>query len=295
MKKVFLMALAAVAMTANAQTEVSATLDLGDFENSTEQLEGSVSEQAPFNLAYVYSGAQVIYQPEEIAPLFEHPSKIKSITFRFADNNFMCYNEFTASVGCYLQFIDDDYLFENAPASEPDRWYAPVGKSADAIGSLSYSYDLQMGFDVTLTFSTPFEVTSENQGKSLLLTSWCSSPDMQDEDSNVKAMVYGNSSRQKRFASYASDTVNNFLTQVENGGEITTADHGWVWTSEIPVARIAYTYAEGGQVGVDEITAGEASREVYDLQGRRVSTLDGAAAGIYVVRQGDKTSKVVVR
>ena len=60
---------------------------------------------------------------------------------------------------------------------------------------------------------------------------------------------------------------------------------------------ITFAFLEKSLTGVQGVTTEEngTATEVYGINGRRLSGLQGAAPGVYIVRQGDTVRKVLVK
>ena len=98
-------------------------------------------------------------------------------------------------------------------------------------------------------------------------------------------------------------------TFTTDGGSYSSTSKEWVAGSADGSDRVAFTVSErsdiskilveltGSTVGIEAITADEtttAPAEYYNLQGMRVNG-DRLTPGIYIMRQGSKTSKILVR
>lgn len=313
MKSKSLLAIAAAtifSLSANATVHFD-QLDLGDFNDPSEQISGQNLEQAPFNLYYTHSGSQVIYNAEEIADLFEHDCAISSITFIYGDPDWTCYSEISFEVGGYMQLIEDEqFIYED----NTTYWFKPVNQSTIARGTLDYTFDLLgENFPVTLTFNPPFEVKAADKGKSLLLTCFSNVIDNADtsESQYIRPYVYNNDLRNYRMACYGYDLENeDFLETVEAGATIknTAGTHSDAYKTDLPIARIAYSWddtpveepkegeegEEGDTTSIDQVSVnGDASVEFFNLQGIKI---DHPAAGQVVIRRaGNTTSKVIIR
>lgn len=291
MKKTILTALAAVSALAMNAEIVNATLDLGDFEGSQQQISGQNLEQAPFNFYYAGSGSQLIYSATEIAPLFEHGATINSISFRYGDPTFSHYTEFTADLQVYLQLLDAD---EFNYVDNKSAWFIPSNPSGIATLEYNWTMDNMGGEEViTLNFTEPLVITPGDAGKNLLVTS-CA--DMRDgeEAQYWLPYVYNNSVRNYRMATFGYDGINDFMDRVADGGEISAqAQHSECFKYDLPVARIAYSYDDNAD-GVHNAVCDMEGAEIYDLQGRRVMS-ETPAAGIYVVRENGSAHKVVIK
>ncbi|MCM1519650.1 MAG: hypothetical protein NC098_02570 [Lachnoclostridium sp.] len=306
-KSILALAAAALALSANATIHYD-QLDLGDFNNPSDQIAGQNLEQAPFNLYYTHSGSQVIYNAEEVADLFEHDCAITSLTFIYGDPDWTCYDEVGFEIGGYLQLIDDDqFTYEN----NTTYWFKPEGQSAIARGTLEYTYDLLgQSFPVTLTFDTPFEIKAEDKGKSLLLTSYSNILDDADASASqyLRPYVYNNTLRNYRMACYGYDLHDDdFLEAVEHGAKIKNTDgtHSDAYKYDLPIVRIEYTWddtpveepKEGdddpGLSSISQIAADEAEAEYFNLQGMKI---DHPAPGQVVIRRtGNAATKLIIR
>lgn len=307
-KSIVALAAATLAMSANATIHYE-QLDLGDFNNPTNQIAGQNLEQAPFNLYYTHSGSQVVYNADETADLFEHDCEITSLTFIYGDPDWTCYEEISFEVGCYLQLIDaDQFTYEN----NTTYWFKPEKQSVIARGTLDYTYDLLgQNFPVTLTFDIPFEIKAADKGKSLLLTSYSNVIGIDADPSAsqyLRPYVYNNDLRNYRMACYGYDLHDDdFLETVEAGAKIKNTDgtHSDAYRYDLPIVRIEYNWddtpveepKEGeddpGVSSISEITADSDAAEYFNLQGIRI---DRPAAGQIVIRRtGNTTTKLVIR
>ena len=288
-------ALMLLAVPAHAAT-VEATLDLGDFENSTQQIEnGQNLEQAPFNFYYSHSGTQVIYTAEEVSALYEHGASITSISFRYGDTTWSSWYDFSHSLTCYMELIDDS---EFKATDGKYKWISPAGEPVSATATLEYTMDLTGDyFDITLTFDTPFVIKKADAGKSLLITS---TSDLTEGESDygqyVRPCVYSNEQRNYRMACYGNDKGDeDFLALVKSGAEIggTRSD---VYKYDLPVARIKYSYNDT-PTAIDDIAAESTGKcRVYNMSGMQIGdSADNLPKGIYIIQSGSETKKMVVK
>lgn len=280
-----------------AQTKVTANLDLGDFANPTQQITAAQNiEQAPFNFYYEGSGSQFIYSAEEIAPIVDKQGEIVSISFCYGDPDFSSYMDFGCDLKCYVQLIDDAQF---TYIDNKSHWFKPIDVSTTAEAAYEFSFDKAADIDViTLTFPTPFKITAADAGKNLLVT--CTQSYTSGDSDNGqywRPYVYNNAERNYRMACFGIEPVsaNNFLERVAAGGQISfTEDHSDCFRTDLPVARIAYSYEDFPDGIADIDASAEAPARMFDLRGCEVSA-ENAAPGIYIVRQGDKSYKKVVR
>lgn len=282
MKKIYTLLFAALfcGSQAFAADETAAILDLGDFDDSVEQVEGQNDEQAPFIFFYSYSGTQVIYSADEIAALFEHGANIHSISFRYNDLTWSSYNPFSEDLSCYLQLIEDE-AFEKV--DNKYVWFKPEGQSCVATAEYTWEVDFEDDI-ITLTFDEPFEIKTTDAGKNLLVTSSSRLTDGDSFDGQyVCAYSYNNDERNYRMACWGSDSKDDFESQVAAGDEVKS-----VFRTDLPVARIHYTYSLN--TGIDAVNvADEAPAVFYNLQGIRVARPEN---GVFLKVKGGEVSKV---
>lgn len=291
-KSIYAALIAAATVTAAHATIINASLEIGDFEGSTLQISGQNLEQAPFNFYYAGSGSQCIYSAAEIAPLFQHGATINAISFRYGDPTYSHFTEFTADLQVYLQLID---AAQFTYVDNKSNWFTPSATSGTATMEYNWTMDLMGGEDViTMTFAQPLVITSADAGKNLLVTSCADMRDGEEAQYWIP-YVFNNAQRNYRMASFGFDGVNDFMSRVAAGGEISANPcHSDCYNTDLPVCRIDYSY-DDTEDGVAEIAA-DSETEVFDLQGRRVSnSAEGLNAGIYLMRNGDKTVKMVVK
>lgn len=292
----YLAAAAALLMASGAYAEITNTvLDLGDFTAPTEQISGQNLEQAPFNFYYTSSGSQVIYTAEEIAPMVNRNAAITSISFVYGDPDFSSYGDFENTLECYIQLID---AAQFTYVDYKSHWFQPANVSSTA--TLDYEYNIYKLGDtdiITLTFPEPFQLNKNTDaGKNLLVTSTQTFTSGDSDDGQYwRPYVYNNVERTYRMACYGFDGDNDFFSRVEEGGLIyTSTDHSDCYRTDIPVVRFEYTYDDiiDGVANVE--MTDDAPVQMYDLQGREVSR-DYATPGIYILRQGNKTTKTVIK
>lgn len=301
MKAKILLAAAALLAAATATAEIeNRVLLLGDYDETTTQVEGQAIEQAPFNFFHTYSGSEVIYSAAEIQPLTAEGAKIKSITFKYGDPTYSSYNPFTVDLNCFLQ-LNEEGAFTLQDGAY--YWFKPdANKSVTATRSYEISYDELLSgepFEITMTFDTPFEIKKEDAGKALMVVSYAAYTDGDsDYGQYVKAYVYNNDARDFRMGCWARERdsdENTFLGLIAEPAKLSMSEGSDVYKTDLPVAKIEYTVEIN--TGVENIAVGsEGEATVYTLGGVAVgNSTEGLTPGLYLVRQGGKVVKTAVR
>lgn len=90
---------------------------------------------------------------------------------------------------------------------------------------------------------------------------------------------------------YAFDDLQRIT--FDNGNMVIATKNGE--STSVGIATISRVYFDNVATGVEKVepTVVTADKEVYDLSGRRVSVNTELPKGIYVVKEGGKTRKIV--
>lgn len=232
-----LAALAAMT-TVHAQNVVNATLEVGDYQGATTVVEGSYWDSAPTTFYLAHTGSQMIYTPDDLAPLAELQNvKIHKLTYRYT--NMDAYSTITRDVKVYLQQIDATEFAkvegvkqffdfdENAPCYDAVVDY----DFADTYGD-----DGELEFDLS---AAPFALTP---GKALLVTVVM---DAQDDDNCLNSgfdLQFYNTGFRHRAMTFTHNTVSFLEYKDTEDFPDAKATLGCGTDIDLPVTRISYSY-----------------------------------------------------
>ena len=166
MKKFYLIlaAMAAMSLSAQADSAVSGTLFVGDYEDANEIYNGSYFDMAPTNFYLAHTGAQLIYTADELADLQDkRDAMVTGISFKFTNGG--AYEDITRNVKLYLQEIDETAFAVVEGVKQFFTFDNPVLEFEVTYNMLDIYYeDEEIFFDLA---DAPFAVSP---GKSLLMT-----------------------------------------------------------------------------------------------------------------------------
>lgn len=232
-----LMAVAMMA-TANAQTTVKATLEVGDYEGATAMVEGSYFDVAPTSFYLAHTGTQMIYLAEDLAPLAElNEVKITRLTYRYS--NMDAYNEMTRDIKVFMQQIDESefqkvknvkqfFEFdETQPLLETTAVYDLVE---------TYGVDGEIEFDLS---EHPFALTP---GKNLLVTIVM---DAQDDDNCLNSgfdLQFYTTGYRHRAMTFTHNNVSFLDYKDTEDFPDASATLGCGTDVDLPVTKIDYIY-----------------------------------------------------
>ena len=285
MKKFYMIlaAIAALSMSAQAQSINYGAIEVGDFENASEIYNGSYFDMAPTTFYLAHTGAQMIYTVDELAELQNLSDvMINKLTFKF--NNAGTWEDIYRDVKLYLQEIDDVAFAVNEDGVKQFFTFGdPVLETSVRYEFMNTMYE---DVELALELTEPFALTA---GKSLLVTVVF---DAEDDDNctsgNDYAPFYTSGIRGK--AMVYTDNWTSFIDYAQ-GEDFpnATAMLGCGTNVELPVTLINYSYSEA--VGVEEIEAAQVSDNTYyNLMGQKFNG-NNLPAGIYI----HNGKKVVIR
>ncbi|MBR4829801.1 MAG: hypothetical protein IKZ92_08375 [Muribaculaceae bacterium] len=285
MKKFYMIlaAIAAMSMSAQAQSINYGAIEVGDFENASEIYNGSYFDMAPTTFYLAHTGAQMIYTVDELAELQNLSDvMINKLTFKF--NNAGTWEDIYRDVKLYLQEIDDVAFAVNEDGVKQFFTFGdPVLETSVRYEFMNTMYE---DVELALELTEPFALTA---GKSLLVTVVF---DAEDDDNctsgNDYAPFYTSGIRGK--AMVYTDNWTSFIDYAQ-GEDFpnATAMLGCGTNVELPVTLINYSYSEA--VGVEEIEAAQVSDNTYyNLMGQKFNG-NNLPAGIYI----HNGKKVVIR
>ena len=278
-----LAAIAAMSMSAQAQSINYGAIEVGDFENASEIYNGSYFDMAPTTFYLAHTGAQMIYTVDELAELQNLSDvMINKLTFKF--NNAGTWEDIYRDVKLYLQEIDDVAFAVNEDGVKQFFTFGdPVLETSVRYEFMNTMYE---DVELALELTEPFALTA---GKSLLVTVVF---DAEDDDNctsgNDYAPFYTSGIRGK--AMVYTDNWTSFIDYAQ-GEDFpnATAMLGCGTNVELPVTLINYSYSEA--VGVEEIEAAQVSDNTYyNLMGQKFNG-NNLPAGIYI----HNGKKVVIR
>ena len=275
MKKFYMIlaAVAAMTMSAQAQTVNLGAVEVGDFDNPTEIYNGSYFDMAPTNFYLAHTGAQMLFTADELAEMQNKDGvKINKLTFKF--NNAGTLEDIVRDVKLYLQETD---ATEFAVVDGVKQFF----EFGDPVVETEVTYELiyTMGEDVELVLelTEPFALTS---GKNLLVTVVC---DAQDDDNCTMgsdyAPFYTSGIRGK--AMVYTDNWTSFVDYaLGEDFPDATASLGCGTNVELPVTKIEYSYSPS--TGIEEVEVVKTGDNAYyNLMGHKFSA-GNLPAGIYI-------------
>lgn len=239
MRKLYtiLMTVALVA-TVQAQTTVSATLEVGDYEGATAMVEGSYFDVAPTSFYLAHTGTQMIYLADNLASLAQLSDvKITKLTYRYS--NMDAYSEMTRDIKVFMQQIDENEFQkvknvkqffdfdETQPLLETTAVYDLVE---------TYGIDGEIEFDLS---SHPFAFTP---GKNLLVTIVM---DAQDDDNCLGSgfdLQFYSTGYRHRAMTFTHNYVSFLDYKDTEDFPDASAILGCGTDVDLPVTKIDYTY-----------------------------------------------------
>lgn len=275
MKKFYMIlaAVAAMTMSAQAQTVNLGAVEVGDFDNPTEIYNGSYFDMAPTNFYLAHTGAQMLFTADELAEMQNKDGvKINKLTFKF--NNAGTLEDIVRDVKLYLQETD---ATEFAVVDGVKQFF----EFGDPVVETEVTYELiySMGDDeeLALELTEPFALTS---GKNLLVTVVC---DAQEDDNCTMgsdyAPFYTSGIRGKAMV-YTDNTVSFVDYALGEDFPDATASLGCGTNVELPVTKIEYSYSPS--TGIEEVEVVKTGDDVYyNLMGHKFSA-GNLPAGIYI-------------
>lgn len=277
MKKFYLIlaAMAAMSLSAQADSAVSGTLFVGDYEEANEIYNGSYFDMAPTNFYLAHTGAQLIYTADELADLQDkRDAMVTGISFKFT--NAGAYEDITRNVKLYLQEIDEKAFAVVEGVKQFFTFDNPVLEFEVTYNMLDIYYeDEEIFFDLA---DAPFAVSP---GKSLLMTIVF---DALDDDNCTMgsdyAPFYTSGIRGKGMVYTNNWTGFEQYAQGEDFPDA-TAMLGCGTNVELPVTKIDYLYSENPS-GVAEVNAAaEQDGPYYNLMGQPMDA-NNLPAGLYL-------------
>ena len=275
MKKFYMIlaAVAAMTMSAQAQTVNLGAVEVGDFDNPTEIYNGSYFDMAPTNFYLAHTGAQMLYTADELAEMKDRDGvKINKLTFKF--NNAGTWEDIVRDVKLYLQETDATEFAVVDGVKQFFEFGEPVMET-----EVTYELLYTMGEDdeLVLELTEPFALTS---GKNLLVTVVC---DAQEDDNCTMgsdyAPFYTSGIRGKAMV-YTDNTVSFVDYALGEDFPDATASLGCGTNVELPVTKIEYSYSPS--TGIEEVEVVKTGDDVYyNLMGHKFSA-GNLPAGIYI-------------
>lgn len=243
MKKLalFIVAIAAFSMCAQAQNLNVGIIQVGDYDNPTETYNGSYFDMAPTNFYLPHTGVQLLYTPDLLSDMDgKQDVEITELCFKFYSES---YEEIIRHMKLYLQEIDATEFAVNENGVKQFFNFENLALIGNyGIDLLNcYGEDVELKFP--LTMSSPFRFTP---GHSLLVTIIF---DAQDDDNCTMGSDYApfyTSGIRGRAMTYTSN-----WTSFEDYAQSTsfpdaTASLGCGTNVELPVTQIEFTYVEDG-------------------------------------------------
>lgn len=288
MKKLtlFIAAIAAFCMCAQAQEVMSGAIQVGDYENATEIYNGSYFDMAPTNFYLAHTGAQMIFTPDLLSD-FEGKENVQITELKF---KFYCesFEDIYRDMEVYLQETDAVQFAVNQDGIKQFFNFGDLAFSGDYNIEMLNSYGEDC--EIVVTMSAPFAITP---GKGLLVTIIF---DAQDDDNCTMGSDYApfyTSGIRGKAMTY-TDNWTSFLEYAE-GSDFpnATAVLGCGTNVELPVTLIEYTYTEGGSESLrgdvnndHEVSIADVSALIDYLLGNEVDPFDAEAANCDLSEDG---------
>ncbi len=243
MKKLtlFLAAVAAISISASAQTTNNGFIEVGDFDNATEVYNGSYFDMAPTNFYLAHTGVQMIFTPDLLADL-EGKDNVEITGLNFKFNNAGAWEDITRNVKIYIQEID---ATEFTVIKGIKQFFNFDGLALET----QYYVELLscFGEDAEVPFSLKDSPVAFTPGKSMLVTMVF---DAEDDDNCTIGSAYAPFYTSGIGRGKAMLYTNNWTSFVDYAQSEdfpdATAMLGCGTNVELPVTRIKYTYTEGG-------------------------------------------------
>lgn len=288
MKKLtlFIAAIAAFCMCAQAQEVMSGAIQVGDYENATEIYNGSYFDMAPTNFYLAHTGAQMIFTPDLLSD-FEGKENVQITELKF---KFYCesFEDIYRDMKVYLQETDAVQFAVNQDGIKQFFNFGDLAFTGDYSIEMLNSYGEDC--EIVVTMSAPFAITP---GKGLLVTIIF---DAQDDDNCTMGSDYApfyTSGIRGKAMTY-TDNWTSFLEYAE-GSDFpnATAVLGCGTNVELPVTLIEYTYTEGGSESLrgdvnkdHEVAIADVSALIDYLLGNEVDPFDAEAANCDLSEDG---------
>lgn len=279
MKKTILALAAAAALGASAQTSDAGTYSVcvGEFENpGTEEITvgaGSWWERAPFQFYTKYSGIQAIYEAEYLKDI-KAGDFITEVVFKYGDDGSFVWVK--ANLDLLIENITANQ-FDKKPDTDTYLWVDMDPTTSHSV--LDYDVELYYMEDEEVHFV--LDKPLRYDGGNLLVTAFS---EVTDGDEAQAMVTYAMRTDKPTTMAMGSDK-DSFLDCYDTGQMYPYQGPN----KYVPVVKFECTAAAGvGGIAVDSNTPGR----YFNLQGQAV---DNPSAGLYIMRRGDKATKVIIR
>lgn len=280
MKKTILALAAAAALGVSAQSSDAGTYSVcvGQFENpgTEERMVGAGSwwERAPFQFYTKYSGIQVIYEAEYLKDI-KAGDFISEVVFKYGDDG--SFVRVTANLDMLIENTTVNQ-FDTKPDTDTYLWVDMDPTTSHSV--LDYDVELYYMEDEEVHFVLDKPLRYE--GGNLLVTAFS---EVTNDDSEAQAMVTYAMKTDKPTTMAMGSDKDSFLDCYDTGQMYPYQGPN----KYVPVVKFECTAAAGiGSIAADSNT----SASYFNLQGQEV---DSPSAGLYIMRRGDKTTKVIIK
>ena len=252
-------------------------------DTGADTFEGANWYNAPLVPTYCNSAAQMLYLPDELLPLAGR--KIETVKFRY--NNDMCFSSYAAQVRLYLTAVDATAFDYNADNGKY-KWFAVDLASPAVTADLEIDFLDNYGFTAELEFDLPEGGFVLPADKSLVVTVVTDADSYLDE----YPQFFKYNTDDRRTAVFCSDHI-GYDEALQAGLYVKDGDnfHADMSDHNQPVMRLFSSEAPSAVSAVG-VEAADAPAEFYNLQGVRIAQ---PAAGLYIRRQGNTATKVLVK
>lgn len=277
MKKfyMFLAAVAAMTISAQAQDLNYGAVEVGDFENADEFYNGSYFDMAPTNFYLAHTGVQMIYSADELGEIsMLDDVKITKLSFKFNCNG--AWEEIYRDVKVYLEATDATQFAVVEGVKQFFTFGDPVLETSVYYDMVEFfGEDKVMELDLS---AAPFALAA---GKNLLVTIVF---DAVDDDNCTMGSDYAPFYTSGIRGGKAMLYTNNWTSFIDyaqgNDFPDATAMLGCGTNVELPVTLINYSYP--GSSSVNEVNVDRMGDDAYyNLMGQKFSA-GNLPAGIYI-------------
>ena len=285
MKKLtlFIAAIAAFCMCAQAQEVKTGVIEVGDYTNAADFYNGSYFDMAPTNFYLDHFASQMMYLYNTDFADFAGKQDVMITKIYYKFNDQAVYSDIMADVRYYLQQVD---VAEFQIDSDGDKVYFDCIGSGDpaVVGEFYYEAFSAYGEDVELVIDLTAAPFAVEPGKNLVVTAvfdltgdcMSSSDDAPFYTSGINGRVMTYSDNFDSFLDYANASTYPKCSPVYSGGSV---------NAELPVTRIEYTYTEGGSTSIRGDVNKDGDVSIIDvtalidyLLGAEVNPFDSVAA-----------------
>lgn len=269
---------------------------VGDYYAPTEDeymFIGTNWYNAPIIPTYANSASQLLYLNSELTG-FNDKTRIRTIKFRYFNQS--CFTTYTSQMKLYIAAVDDtEFAYDNLNSKY--RWFATDLATPLVVEDLEIDFGENYFESAELTVNLPDGGFEMPQGKQLLITVVNEAADELSNSEYPQFFKYNTTTR--RAATFCSDRT-NYAAALQLNDYITGGEGYYSQMTDYNQPSMKLYIDDLGTQGASDLTSGEAAApdfdnaDIFTLQGIRLQRRP-EAAGVYILRQGDKARKVVVK